>query len=62
MSEQLHYYQQPGAQRYHVHGTCPDCDCDIAVTVSVTVPTEEEAQQQAYIVCPGLDVQEIEEA
>lgn len=42
--------------RYHIHGSAGDAD----ITISVDAVNEDDAQRQAWAVCPALDIQEIE--
>lgn len=50
-------------KRYHVHGqaiTTDDAD-GADITVTVNAESDGDAQRIAWLVCPHLDVEEIEE-
>jgi hypothetical protein len=48
-------------KRWHVHGCVRiQAGREAWVSVSVDAPSEEQAQRYAWLVCPELDVQEIE--
>lgn len=51
-------------KRFHVHGLVnSDDESDgAAVSVSVDAESDEHAQKIAWLACPGLDVQEIDQA